>query len=462
MVCCGSMMNSRIFSRSCIAFRHSHKILNHTFIASKFLSSEANLQLGKAVKDSDQIILPRKIPTHKEEQHQLFKLPPNQPLNPRCLKVALIGAPNAGKSTLANKLIGWRFSSVSNKVHTTRSSTLGVLTEDDTQIIFLDTPGLTTEKKIKKHAMERSLLVDPHSVLLEADLIVVVVDVSTEWGRNRLDMEVLKALHAHQDKDAILVMNKTDLVKTRSKLLKMTRVLTNNIVAGEKVSHNVHEHEHSQERIDQLFDYVSSKNEKIADTNQMDDSTTQCSTLLSLNLDKQGKLQLNDKDSWKMYYKRLNSVNQWSYDSRGWSNFSSVFMISALNGDGIYNLKRNILSLAPPASWVYNSALITNQNPITLARQFVLEAVMDAVTHEVPYQVEIKVVMWEINDSGYLTTAFDILCPRNRHMSAIIGAGGKVMRSISQQAQQAMMDAFQTELSVKLAVRHKNASMEDS
>uniref|UniRef100_H3BZ92 GTPase Era, mitochondrial n=1 Tax=Tetraodon nigroviridis TaxID=99883 RepID=H3BZ92_TETNG len=132
-----------------------------------------------------------------------------QPAHPKVLKVAVIGAPNAGKSTLSNQLLGRKVFAVSRKVHTTRNRALGVLTEGDTQIILLDTPGLTTVSKVKRHQLEKSLLVDPWNTVKEADLMVVMVDVSDRWMCGRLDMEVLKCLSQHPDTPAILVLNKT-------------------------------------------------------------------------------------------------------------------------------------------------------------------------------------------------------------------------------------------------------------
>lgn len=84
--------------------------------------------------------------------------------------MAIIGAPNAGKSTLTNKLLGWKVAPVSCRVHTTRSRTTGIITEGNSQIVILDTPGLIESSKLKRHNLESSLLMDPHIALLEADL----------------------------------------------------------------------------------------------------------------------------------------------------------------------------------------------------------------------------------------------------------------------------------------------------
>ena len=104
------------------------------------------------------------------EIHRLKNFNLRKVENPKSLRVAIIGAPNAGKSTLTNKLLGWKVAPVSCKVHTTRSRTTGVVTEGDSQIVILDTPGLIENSKLKRHNLETSLLIDPHVALLEADL----------------------------------------------------------------------------------------------------------------------------------------------------------------------------------------------------------------------------------------------------------------------------------------------------
>ena len=88
--------------------------------------------------------------------------------------IFIAGIPNAGKSTLVNKLVGGNACPHSKKAHTTRFSTRAVLTEGDTQLVFSDTPGVVKPKEVKKFKLEQSLVSNPVESAKSADLIVVL------------------------------------------------------------------------------------------------------------------------------------------------------------------------------------------------------------------------------------------------------------------------------------------------
>ena len=76
---------------------------------------------------------------------------PDMPANPKLVKVSILGLPNSGKSTLVNRILSRRVSAVSSKINTTQKRTTAVFTENDTQVVILDTPGLVSLKKRKKY-----------------------------------------------------------------------------------------------------------------------------------------------------------------------------------------------------------------------------------------------------------------------------------------------------------------------
>jgi len=138
------------------------------------------------------------------------------PVATRCGFVALIGAPNVGKSTLVNALVGSKVTIVSRKVQTTRALIRGIVIEDNAQIILVDTPGIFSPKR----RLDRAMVSTAWSGAHDADLVCVLLD-----AREGIDEEadaILTRL-ATVDHDKILVLNKIDLVP-REKLLALAKV----------------------------------------------------------------------------------------------------------------------------------------------------------------------------------------------------------------------------------------------
>ena len=130
-----------------------------------------------------------------------------------CGYVALIGAPNAGKSTLLNALVGAKVSIVSRKVQTTRNIVRGIAIEGEAQIIFVDTPGIFAPKR----RLDRAMVASAWSGVADADAIALLID-----ARKGLDDEtaaILERLSAVK-KPKVLIINKIDTVENTS-LLKL-------------------------------------------------------------------------------------------------------------------------------------------------------------------------------------------------------------------------------------------------
>ena len=128
--------------------------------------------------------------------------------------VAILGRTNVGKSTLVNLLVGEKVAATANKVQTTRTAIRGIANRENSQIIFIDTPGIHKPKtKLNETMIETSF-----GVLSEIDLILFVIEAtSEEIGRG--DMKILEKIK-ESNKKAILIINKIDLVK-REKLLQL-------------------------------------------------------------------------------------------------------------------------------------------------------------------------------------------------------------------------------------------------
>jgi GTP-binding protein Era len=125
--------------------------------------------------------------------------------------VALVGRPNAGKSTLMNRILDERLSIVSDKPQTTRNRMVGILSRPEGQIVFFDTPGMHRPM----HHLNREMVREANDALAEADVVCLLVDVAEPFGKG--DQFLLDlVLRAKQPK--ILVLNKIDLVAKRKLL----------------------------------------------------------------------------------------------------------------------------------------------------------------------------------------------------------------------------------------------------
>jgi GTP-binding protein Era len=148
----------------------------------------------------------------------------------RCGFVAIIGAPNAGKSTLINALIGEKVSIVTRKAQTTRSVVRGVLTKGQAQIVFVDTPGVFAPKR----RLDRAMVAAAWGAAADADVLVVLVDARKEAGQGSLTEETQAILAAlgQTGKPRLAVLNKIDLVE-RPKLLELTARLNDALAFDE-------------------------------------------------------------------------------------------------------------------------------------------------------------------------------------------------------------------------------------
>jgi GTP-binding protein Era len=136
----------------------------------------------------------------------------------RCGFVALIGAPNVGKSTLINALVGEKVSIVTRKAQTTRSTVRGVMTMGEAQIVFVDTPGLFEPKR----RLDRAMVAAAWGAAADADVLALLIDARKDASQSSVTEETEAILNALGDsrKPKLIVLNKIDLVE-RPKLLEL-------------------------------------------------------------------------------------------------------------------------------------------------------------------------------------------------------------------------------------------------
>ena len=139
----------------------------------------------------------------------------------RCGFAAIIGAPNAGKSTLINALVGEKVSIVTRKAQTTRSTVRGVLTRGEAQIVFVDTPGLFAPKR----RLDRAMVASAWGAAADADVLMLLIDARKEADASLTeDTQSILAALGDARKPRLAVLNKVDLVE-RPKLLELAAKL---------------------------------------------------------------------------------------------------------------------------------------------------------------------------------------------------------------------------------------------
>jgi GTP-binding protein Era len=171
-------------------------------------------------------------------------------MNTKAGFVTIFGKPNAGKSTLINALLNFNLSIVNRKVQTTRDRILGVLTEGDYQIVFIDTPGILEPK----YELQKFMLTEIRISLTEADLIIQIVDTLN------INFDDLKKTDSDYkdllfNKKRIIVLNKIDLMKTDNLLPIMER-LKNEFNFDEIVPVSALEHKNIEELKKIILKYI--------------------------------------------------------------------------------------------------------------------------------------------------------------------------------------------------------------
>ncbi len=273
----------------------------------------------------------------------------------RCGFVALIGAPNAGKSTLLNALVGSKVTIVSHKVQTTRALIRGITLEGKAQLIFVDTPGIFAPKR----RLDRAMVTTAWSGAHEADLIGVLID-----ARKGIDEEAEALLDRLADvkPTKILILNKIDLVP-RATLLLLTKI------ANEKAK------------------------------------------------------------------------------------FDSTFMISALTGDGVADLKTWLADRMPPSPWLYPPDQMSDAPVRQLAAEITREKLFERLHQELPYHSTVETETWKELRGGDIRVEQTIYVERESQRKIVIGKGGQTLKSIGESSRREIAEIVEHKVHLFLFVK---------
>ncbi|KAJ8922984.1 hypothetical protein NQ315_001532 [Exocentrus adspersus] len=304
----------------------------------------------------------------------------------RILKVAIIGTPNAGKSTFINNIMDRKVCATSSKVHTTRGKAMAVFTAYDAQIVFIDTPGLVSDKEQKRYNLEKSFARDSKRVVKEADIVGVVHDVTNVWTREKLDIKVIKLLEYYKNTPSFLVLNKIDVLKSKRKLLDLTRQLTENRLDGAPIPGSPK---------------LKKENESV----------------------------------------------------RGWPNFSEIFMISALTGDGLSQIKDYLINQAKPGKWMFPEQVWTDQSHEQIITNSVKGKLLDFLPQEIPYNLTPELEYFDIDKKGVVSAAVIINCPTEKMARLVAGASDGKLKQITESLQHDLQDTFQNYVRINLILK---------
>ncbi|CAA87384.1 GTPase Era, mitochondrial [Caenorhabditis elegans] len=364
-----------------------------------------------------------------------YEKTPIQPAT-KCLQLAVIGAPNVGKSLLTNSLIRCPLSAVSSKMDTTTRNISASICSDSTQLVFVDSPGAVSTSHVRQTMKKTSatsgdrVLQDPERALQRAQHVLVVQD-STAPGAY-IHHRVLHMLHRYSHVPSILVMNKIDLVMRRSDLLPLVEILTNGQLSDNQ--------------------QISTKPAQIGRLGKSLSTNIQSSSSFKPSDEKwQSQFrELIQKPTWKCSYSETRSLFR---TICGWSGFERVFFVSSLNGEGIDELRDHLMSISPQGEWKMQDGMPTGESAQQLCIDSIRAAVLDTTPSDVAYTVQIRISEWE-EQGEVLQIVGEIRCQKPRDGSLIIGKGGKRISEIGRRVNEHLHSLFQRQLYARLIVTH--------
>jgi GTPase len=285
----------------------------------------------------------------------MAELPTGESSGSRCGFVALIGAPNVGKSTLINALVGSKVAIVSHKVQTTRTLLRGIATEGTSQLILVDTPGIFAPKRRLDRAMVTNAWAGAH----DADIVALLVD--AKRGADQETGAVLDRLIPVRQ-PRILLVNKIDLVE-KSALLALAKA------ANARVP------------------------------------------------------------------------------------FAATFMISALGGDGVADVKSWLAAHVPAGPWHYPEDQITDAPLRQLAAEITREKLYLRLHQELPYQSTVETDAWKEVKGGAVRIEQTIYVARESQRKIVLGKGGQTIKAIGADARRDIAEMIEAPVHLFLFVK---------
>lgn len=285
-----------------------------------------------------------------------------QPDNARCGFIAVIGAPNAGKSTLVNALVGAKVSIVSHKVQTTRVALRGIAIDDASQLIFIDTPGIFKPRR----RLDRAMVEAAWGGAGGADIILLLVDAA-----KKLDEDIDRILDRMNEVHVpiILALNKIDRVE-KGDLLALAQSLNARV------------------------------------------------------------------------------------------KFSATFMISALNHNGIDDLKHHLAKVVPAGPWHYPADEVSDAPMRLLASEITREKIYHRLHEELPYEATVETTDWK-EKKKEVRIDQTIFVTRESQKAIVVGKGGAMIKQISMESRRELSKILEKDVHLFLFVKVREGWEDD-
>ena len=274
----------------------------------------------------------------------------------RCGFIAVLGAPNAGKSTLVNTLVGTKVTIVSHKVQTTRVPVRGIALEGKSQLVFIDTPGIFQPRR----RLDRAMVEAAWGGAGDADVVMLLVDAARGVDG---DVERIVTGLAGRGTKRILVLNKVDRVSDKGALLALSAALS----------------------------------EKLAP--------------------------------------------------------ERVFMISALSGDGVADLKAYLAAAVPQGPWHYPEDEVSDAPMRLLAAEVTREKLYKYLHDELPYATTVETTQWKELRDGSVRIEQTIFVERDSQKSIVLGKQGRTVKQISSEARRELAEIAERPVHLFLFVK---------
>ena len=282
---------------------------------------------------------------------------------------AIIGAPNAGKSTLVNRLVGTKIAIVTHKVQTTRFPVRGVAHHDDAQIVLVDTPGIFRAKKRLDRAMVKAAWAGAD----EADAVVHLIDAAAWVAVAEDKASGAERLSVEDDRRVMATLKETD----RKVLLALNKI-------------DLFPHE-------QVLPIMAELNESGV--------------------------------------------------------YDEIFMLSALNGDGVKRLSGALRDRMPEGPAMYPPEQTADLPMRLLAAEVTREKLMLRLHQELPYQLMVETESWEPFDNGSVKIRQAVIIAREQHKGMVLGKGGATIKQIGKAAREDLTEMLGQTVHLMLFVK---------